>query len=386
MNMLPDEMRKNQLSKKAAPHGKKDRFDYTGESPYTMSEVVAGRLWQVAYDQEEGLWVSAKGHKEAMGFMGLQPMTESFEERLIAGARVQGEEFVDVAKKDLLTIRYWAAKHERGDTELSTEDIASMPYFVLNMFVVKLASGGVLLYAPVTVRAEVPQFAKWLDDLGPVEWIVVASGSHTLHIRAIAERYPHAKIIGPATAEAKVKLVMDLRGGRFDYLTTDAAELGTVNEILATENIKVINIDGDVNNAVVVRVDKTLLECDLIYGHGDGIGMFGTDEQRLRQYDPKDWTGRMFKFCMLNKPNSPHGMLPNYRYWLMDPNAMGFFMYDSPPSDGSYCGRMADSLRKLLSLDFDRAVGVHGVDMTGETFASTIDKSWNWLDGSDLNE
>ena len=64
------------------------------------------------------------------------------------------------------------------------------------------------------------------------------------------------------------------------------------------------------------------MECDLLYGHDDGHGFFGIDEATLREWSPDPGIGmmRMFKFAVIAKPNSPFGFLPNYRFWMMDPN------------------------------------------------------------------
>ena len=58
----------------------------------------------------------------------------------------------------------------------------------LRTFVVKLNSGNLLLYAPIRIRDEVG-FGKWIESLGKVEWIVVASCYHTLHLQNVIKRY-----------------------------------------------------------------------------------------------------------------------------------------------------------------------------------------------------
>ena len=97
---------------------------------------------------------------------------------------------------------------------------------------------------------------------------------------------------------------------------------------------------------------------------------------------PDDWTLRIFQFGLI--ANSPNGLLPNYRFWFMNPNALGLMMITPPKSDGSSCKEMAQSLRKIMSLKFDRVLPVHAPVMGAETFRKSIDLSWNWLDGSSL--
>lgn len=110
LKLLPDSTRRSFC----APHGtQKDRFDYTGESPYVATEVKGGRLWKVSYDMKMGWFTREKEYQDFKGFSGLDFMSESFEKKLIAGAQTQGDEFVAVPNQDLTTIRYWAEKREK---------------------------------------------------------------------------------------------------------------------------------------------------------------------------------------------------------------------------------------------------------------------------------
>ena len=52
--------------------------------------------------------------------------------------------------------------------------------------------------------------------------------------------------------------------------------------------------------------------------------------------------------------------------------------------DGSSCLEMATSLRKLLSLEFSSAAGVHIAPQSREDFRRNINCNWNWLDGKSL--
>merc|ERR1712241_1335144 len=110
-----------------------------------------------------------------------------------------------------------------------------------------------------------------------------------------------------------------------------------------------------------------MLECDLLYGHHDGHGLFGFDGDTLKQWNQEEevdgirvnmcWL-RLFKFAGMTKPNSPNGFLPKYRFWMMDPNGMmGAMGYEKPTEANR--GEMATSLRKVLAPPFNRAAGVH---------------------------
>ncbi|WP_428265296.1 DUF4336 domain-containing protein [Haliangium sp.] len=62
--------------------------------------------------------------------------------------------------------------------------------------VVKLASGGLWVHSP---PAPTDELRAALDDLGPVEWLVVPNRFHHLEMPRFAEAYPDATVIGPAS-------------------------------------------------------------------------------------------------------------------------------------------------------------------------------------------
>ena len=71
------------------------------------------------------------------------------------------------------------------------------------------------------------------------------------------------------------------------------------------------------------------------------------------------------------------------RFWMMDPEMLGnMFCWDKPTA-ATY-KTMADSLRKVNSLQFNKGVGVHINPMSGDDFRKNVDVCWNWLDGKPL--
>ena len=173
---------------------------------------------------------------------------------------------------------------------------------------------------------------------------------------------------------------------KFNYVTTTKADLSKLNKELANEGMQLYNIDGDsVCSAVVGLVEnEILLECDLMYGHHDGCGFGHVDKQALEEWKPQDWSFRLFKFGLISKPNSPFGFLPNYRFWMMDPQSFGAMKFDPPAGDGSYCRKMANSLRHVLQLEYKTVIGVHFKQTNRENFRKNINAAWNWLDGKSL--
>jgi len=226
--------------------------------------------------------------------------------------------------------------------------------------------------------------AEWLAERGIVQWIVLPSSSHTLSLPNVVKRFPDAKVVGPEQAEAKLKHCKALPRGKFDFLTTDAKDLEAVNNILAEEGVFIHNVAGDVvSQASLVVAHKTILECDLVYGHEDREGCTNVRKERFWQMLPEDWFHRIFKFALIDcSPDG--GCLPAYRFWLMDPNSLGAMGLDVPANDGSSCLAMAESLRAALDLDFDSAAGVHIDHMTRAEFRAAINCNWKWLDGKSL--
>ena len=172
---------------------------------------------------------------------------------------------------------------------------------------------------------------------------------------------------------------------KLDYITTDEYDLKKINEMLIKEGVEFFVLNGDVvrDSLVLIVQSQVLLECDLIYGHEDGHGVFGLDRTTLEKWKPEDWPSRLFKFSLIDKPNSPYGFLPNYRFWLMDSDGVGAMLYN-PPINGSSCKEMAISLRKVLKHPFNIAVGVHFNQLDREKFLKSLDSAWNWLDGKSL--
>ena len=109
--------------------------------------------------------------------------SEDYRRKLLAGAASHGEEAVELAKKDLEIAKEWDKKETFTDEEML--EIYSRQ---LKSFIVKLNNGNLLLYAPIRIRDEVG-FGTWIETLGKVEWIVVASSFHTLSLPNVIKRY-----------------------------------------------------------------------------------------------------------------------------------------------------------------------------------------------------
>ena len=216
-----------------------------------------------------------------------------------------------------------------------------------------------------------------------MEWIVVASGLHTLYLKLVMSRFPGAKVVGPTQAQAKLNVIA---GGKLDYDSTNAADLAAANSLLLPEGIQLFDVAGDVYTNVLVAVfeEERLMSCDLLYTHADGEGYLDIDKERFNEFLPEEFSKRLFRFTNFAVPNSPAGFLPVYRYQFMDPNSMGIGAYNQPAWDGSSCKLMATSLRKIIKAPFKLAYGVHFNEMDRDDYVHGLDKNWNWLDGKPL--
>ena len=77
----------------------------------------------------------------------------------------------------------------------------------VRMTVLRLPSGGLLLYSPIRIDEDL---ARELAELGPVEHIVAPSCLHDLHSGAAKRRYPDAKLWGaPGLAARRPDLAFD---------------------------------------------------------------------------------------------------------------------------------------------------------------------------------
>jgi len=380
MNWMPEGMRRSTVTKQNAPKPKKkikDLYDLNGTTPYKTEEIVPGKLWEITYTFENSARFD-KDAKNEMKAFGMDYSSETCIKKILEGAASHGENVVETAIKDIQIALEWAEKKSFTDTEM-LEAYGNK----LKTFVVKLNNGNLLLYAPVQIRDEVG-FGTWIESLGKVEWIVVASCYHTLHLQNVLERFPEAKIIGTPASEAKLNHINALTRKQYEVNCQDESQLSALNSVLEKEGAKLFYIAGDVaTNAVVLMAHGIALECDLIYAHHDG-GFFNLSKDVVKQNKHEHWELRIFKHLLISKPNSPNGMLANYRFQMMDPTGLGAMSYDQPKKDGSSCSTMAESLRTMLKADFELAAGVHIEQTIPDDFRKTIDANWNWLDGKSL--
>ena len=310
--------------------------------------------------------------------MGLDFDNEKTAAKIMRGAENYGRQASAMAHEDIATVKRLMA------AGIQSEEDREMSYTRENMIVVRLKSGGLLLYAPVKIHEET-ELGEFLRDKGPVEWIVAPSSEHNLQLPAVIEKYPNAKIVATNVCEKKLQYINALPRGEIDYDYTKKEVIEKLNAIMKDEGVEMSFIDGDCcTNALMLVAHHVLLECDILYTHDDGEGILMLDQEEFRKFHPKDTMWRVFKYRLTSKPNCPHGFLPPYRYWSMDPQGIWPMVPNPPLEDGSSSITMANSLRKALSMDFDTATGVHLKVLDGDKFRRSVNANWNWLDGKPL--
>ena len=138
-----------------------DPYDCTGDNPYTITEIVKDKIWQVAYKQENTL-VTRPEVKKLMKLFGMGYPDEAYKAKCLEAAKAYGEAAVEQVKDDLKTIVAWMDK-----PTYSKEEVFTVDAYKLNMFVVKLKSGNLMLYSPVKIHKDAPELLySWLESLG----------------------------------------------------------------------------------------------------------------------------------------------------------------------------------------------------------------------------
>ena len=201
-------------------------------------------------------------------------------------------------------------KGEKGEVEVVRE----------NMVVVKLNTGGILLYSPVRIQ-ENSDLCKWLEQQGKVEWVVLGSSEHTLQLPDVLAKFPSAKIVASTTAGRKLAWVGALPKDRLDFDYTKPLLLAEANKLLSEEGVQLEYVQGDcVTHSLFLLAHGVLCEADLLYTHQvsflyqkyltrfgsnnldqDGEGFLTLPREKFRELRPEDSSLRLFKFGLLSK-------------------------------------------------------------------------------------
>ena len=183
--------------------------------------------------------------------------------------------------------------------------------FPTRMTVVRLADRSLSLISPVPID---DALSAELEELGQVAYLVAPNLLHHLHIRAAKERYPAARLLGPAGLEKKQ--------AHLHFETLDVASHPALRDAFASESIGGAPKLSEM--VLLHRPSRSLIVTDLVFNIE---------------------TPPAFTTAMLLRLTGTHGRLAQSRVWRM-------------ATDDLSLARA--SCERILAWDFDRLVVAHG--------------------------
>jgi len=341
----------------------KDKQDMLGLSPYTYNKLNKD-IWSVRYEYDIMSEFAKFKDDPLAGLVGFDFFNKDLVPPCLASPR-PGIDRGDLEKDFKYYFEILEAfiddkspPEDKEDRKIWWKTISTDKY----TSVVKLKSGGVILYDPPRIRTELVDWLK--TNLGEVKYIISPSSAHTIFLKEATDMFPNARLVASNMAMQKMRNKGYGKPAECEY--TDQEQLRIENELLAAEDIELISINGDALTSALVlyhKPSKSLLNCDLHYA---------PSESSLKRV-----SGRVVNAFF--RQGSMNGSdLPKYRFLAMDHTAG---LCNSNLGD---CGDMAASLREVLALDFVTAYGSHHEKVDGVQFKSNIDNMWCWLDGKSL--
>ena len=373
LSLMPKSMIIKGMAPKTRPL---DVFEVLQEDPYEIKELEKNKVWIVSYTHGGG------DPSEGKAF-GMDDDDKTFD-KILGRAKREGEEKEFQFRNDW---KKWKEYFQIDPKDGLKGEYCRKVKSKLNMVVVKLRSGDILLYCPVVVHNGT-SLDNFLKDLGPVKYIVIGSCYHTSYLPETTKRYPDAKVIGTTPAEIKLNVVNALVRKKLDYNVLDDDQFNEACKILNKEGVDMYFSKHEVmTNSIFLVAYSTGCEVDLVYAHHDRCkcGYKYSWCPSNTDPDPEDFFGRIFKYLVISKPDSPNGKLAIYRFSAMDPaGSMSCISYPSPNRDGTSCIELARFLRKIIKVQFHQVASVHSHVQTSEDFKKSIDAAWNWLDDRSL--
>ena len=376
--ILPQGVLKKLMLKMSAPKSRPlDIYETLQEDDTKIIEIEDNKVWLVTH---------TRGGEDPKGLsgIGLSPVQKNYD-KIMEAAKPLGEDIVKQAEKDWSTLKdYIAIDPKEG---INGEYCKAWRQGSI-MVVVKLRSGGLLLYNPVPIH-EGTKLDEWMKTMDSVKYVVIGSCYHTLFIPEALKMYPEAICIGTTMAEEKLKAANALPKEKLDYDCLVDSNVQSANEALIPEGVTLKFTKGDMlTQSIFLLAYETGVEVDLLYGHHDECpcdcckskGLFAGYDT-----DPAYFWARLFRLRLVFKPNSPFGYLPPYRFAGMDPTSpFGKITWPRPANDGSSCQEMANSLREILKMDYKSVISIHWGPVSAKDFKLSINEGWKWLDESSL--
>lgn len=336
-------------------------------SPYDISEIVKDRLWRVRYQFADKLTFT----KDQQMIDWYASMNCSLQEPHFDKIP---ENMRQIVRDDLEAIQ---RLKQEGETSQIKEGATSS----MDMFVVKLDSGGLLLYNPCCLH---PEMVDFLAERGEVKWLLSPDCLMAQWLPKAVQAYPDAKLIASETMAEKMDSHHDLE---VDYIYSDEEDLPKIKDILGSEGVPIIPMLGEcTNQPACILAHGHLIHNSLIYGNleRDMWVNFTRDV-----WEKPGFPGARMRIhyyqCMSASPNR---LLPPFKFLHMDPTTYhGKVSIAHAQEDGSSSTQLAASIRELLKLDFEYADDIYSCwqnSMPPDDFRTLVDASWNWLDGESL--
>ena len=377
--LMPQSLLKKMMMKMSAPKTRPlDDYEARQVDSDEIVEVEENKIWLVRH-------TCGGDNPKDLKAMGLDPTQQNYDKCLEA-AKLMGDDSVKQLDKDWVTLKeYLAIDPKEGKKGEYNKACAGM-YSI--MVVVKLKSGDLLLYNPVPIH-DGTKLDEWMKSMGDVKYAVIGSCYHTLFLPDTLKRYPDAIYIGTKISEEKLKAANALKKPKLDYDALVESDITTVNEILEAGGVTLKFTKGDMlTQSIFLVAYETGVEVDLLYGLHDTCACDYSKAEGIFKgcdNDPRHFIGRLFQWRLVNKPNSPYGYLPPYRFAAMDPKSgLSKMNWPRPANDGSSCKEMANSLREILKMDYKNVVSIHWGLLSAEDFRLSINEDWKWLDESSL--
>ena len=79
---------------------------------------------------------------------------------------------------------------------------------------------------------------------------------------------------------------LPLQKSKYDYVSDFESEMSEANRLLESEGLELIDIKGDCGTSAILGVahKEVAIECDIVYGHHDGVGLLMTNEAEFKVF------------------------------------------------------------------------------------------------------
>jgi hypothetical protein len=130
-------------------------------------------------------------------------------------------------------------------------------FFDLRMVAIRLKSGGLLIYSPMSGMSE-KEFEQ-IDRMGSPAWLLAPNHFHNLGIPAFQQQYPKSRICASEQAISRLRKIIK---GEISVMESMATELPDGVRFMVPEGLKT----GEVWLAITADTDKrVLVECDCFF-------------------------------------------------------------------------------------------------------------------------